>query len=78
MIDDELINAIANREEEHPALARLIELGRQKSFVTIDDILSLFPEAEQDVDQLEGFAAFALDPILVVRPGARLRIADRS
>lgn len=58
MIDDELINAIANREDEHPALARLIELGRQKSFVTIDDILSFFPEAEQDVDQLEeAFAA---------------------
>jgi len=58
MIDDELINTIANREDEHPALARLIELGRQKSFVTIDDILSFFPEAEQDVDQLEeAFAA---------------------
>jgi len=58
MIDEELINAIANREDEHPALARLIELGRQKSFVTIDDILSFFPEAEQDVDQLEeAFAA---------------------
>jgi RNA polymerase primary sigma factor len=58
MIDEELINAIANREDEHPALARLIALGRQKSFVTIDDILSFFPEAEQDVDQLEeAFAA---------------------
>lgn len=58
MIDEELINAIANRDDEHPALARLIELGRQKSFVTIDDILSFFPEAEQDVDQLEeAFAA---------------------
>ncbi len=58
MIDEELINAIANREDEHPALARLIEFGRQKSFVTIDDILSFFPEAEQEVDQLEeAFAA---------------------
>src|SRR4030065_758871 len=58
MIDEELINAIANREDEHPALARLIELGRKKSFVTIDDILTFFPEAEQDVDQLEeAFAA---------------------
>ncbi|MFC2043581.1 sigma-70 family RNA polymerase sigma factor, partial [Chloroflexota bacterium] len=32
---------------------RFFELGRQKSFVTIDDILALFPDAEQDVDQLE-------------------------
>jgi RNA polymerase primary sigma factor len=36
----------------------MIEMGRQKSYITIDDILSFFPEAEQDVDQLEeAFAA---------------------
>jgi RNA polymerase primary sigma factor len=58
MIDEELLNAIEEREEEHPALARLIDLGRQKGYVTIDDILTFFPEAEQDVDQLEeAFAA---------------------
>jgi RNA polymerase primary sigma factor len=57
MIDDELLSGI-DEPEEHPAIARLIELGRQKSFVTIDDILGFFPEAEQDVDQLEeAFAA---------------------
>ncbi len=53
MIDEELLNAIEERESEHPALARLIELGRQKGYVTIDDVLRFFPEAEQDVDQLE-------------------------
>jgi RNA polymerase primary sigma factor len=58
MIDEELLTAIEEREEEHPAIARLIELGRQKSFITIDDILHFFPEAETDVDQLEeAFAA---------------------
>jgi RNA polymerase primary sigma factor len=57
MIDNELLNEIGD-QDEHSAIARLIELGRQKSFVTIDDILSFFPEAEQDVDQLEeAFAA---------------------
>lgn len=40
-------------EEEYSAIARLIEMGRQKSFVTLDDILHFFPEAEQDVEQLE-------------------------
>lgn len=40
-------------DENYPAIARLIELGRQKSYVTIDDILALFPDAEQDVEQLE-------------------------
>jgi RNA polymerase primary sigma factor len=58
MIDEELLNDIEEHEDEHPAIARLIDLGRQKGFVTIDDILSFFPEAEQDVDQLEeAFAA---------------------
>jgi RNA polymerase primary sigma factor len=57
MINKELLNDISE-QEEHPALARLVELGRQKSYVTIDDILSFFPEAENDVDQLEeAFAA---------------------
>jgi RNA polymerase primary sigma factor len=40
-------------EEEFSTIARLIELGRQKSYVTLDDILHFFPEAEQDVEQLE-------------------------
>jgi RNA polymerase primary sigma factor len=57
MIDDELLTGI-EEPEEHSAIARLIELGRQKSYVTIDDILGFFPDAEQDVDQLEeAFAA---------------------
>ncbi len=56
MIDDELLRDMD--EQEHPAIARLIDLGRQKNYVTIDDILSFFPDAEQDVDQLEeAFAA---------------------
>ncbi len=56
MIDEELLHEMD--DQEHPAIARLIELGRQKNYVTIDDILGFFPDAEQDVDQLEeAFAA---------------------
>lgn len=54
MLDENLLNKLSEREDdENNAIARLIELGRQKSYVTIDDILGFFPEAEQDVDQLE-------------------------
>jgi RNA polymerase primary sigma factor len=57
MIESQLLHAMDERNERS-ALSRLIELGRQKTYVTIDDILSFFPEAEQDVDQLEeAFAA---------------------
>ena len=44
---------MVDEEEEYSALARLIELGRQKGYITLDDILHFFPEAEQDVEQLE-------------------------
>jgi RNA polymerase primary sigma factor len=40
-------------DEEHPSIAALTEQGREKGFVTIDDILRYFPEAERDIDQLE-------------------------
>ena len=41
------------QEEENPALEHLLEIGRERGFVTIDDILGVFPEAERDLDQLE-------------------------
>jgi RNA polymerase primary sigma factor len=53
MIDEELLSSIEEQEDRHNAVAKLIELGRKKTFVTYDDILQYFPEAEQDVDQLE-------------------------
>jgi RNA polymerase primary sigma factor len=66
MIEESLLSAIEKIDIEPlrsqsgslSAISRLLALGRKKSFVTIDDILSVFPDAEQDVDQLEdAFAA---------------------
>lgn len=53
------ISVIDEDEElEFSSLARLVQLGHQKTFITIDDILHFFPDAEQDVSQLEeAFAA---------------------
>ena len=57
-MEEELMNLGNEEYESDSAIAQLIEYGRQKSIVTIDDILKFFPEAEQDVDQLEeAFAA---------------------
>jgi RNA polymerase primary sigma factor len=54
-------------DEEHPALQQLLEVGRQKNFVTYDDILRFFPEAERDIDQLdEAHAALQAAGIEVV------------
>jgi len=44
---------MAAEDDNYTAIARLLDLGRQKSYITLDDILHFFPEAEQDVGQLE-------------------------
>ena len=67
---------MVDEEEEFSAIARLVELGRQKGYITLDDILHFFPEAEQDVEQLEeAFAAllsagiaYLEDEIMVEEP----------
>ncbi|MEA4811081.1 MAG: sigma-70 family RNA polymerase sigma factor [Anaerolineaceae bacterium] len=44
---------VIDEDGESPALARLLDLGRKKTYVTYDDILHIFPDAETDVDQLD-------------------------
>ena len=46
----EKIKVLQQEDEEegigHLKITRLIDIGKRKSYVTIDDILKLFPEAE--------------------------------
>ncbi len=39
-------------EYENP-LAHLLQIGRDKGYVTLDDISEIYPKAENNVDQLE-------------------------
>jgi RNA polymerase primary sigma factor len=58
VIDKNVLKDIGDGDDDFTPVARLIALGRQKTYVTIDDILQIFPEAERDVDKLEeAFAA---------------------
>ncbi|MEN8242243.1 MAG: sigma-70 family RNA polymerase sigma factor [Chloroflexota bacterium] len=58
VIDDDILEEISGKSEDFTPVAKLIQLGRKKTYVTIDDILKIFPEAERDVDKLEeAFAA---------------------
>ena len=58
VIDDDILEEISGKAEDYSPVAQLIQLGRKKTYVTIDDILNFFPEAERDVDKLEeAFAA---------------------
>jgi RNA polymerase primary sigma factor len=52
-IDENLLNAIEEQNENAYPVARILELGRDQGYVTIDDIVQFFPEAEQNIDQLE-------------------------
>ena len=52
-IDEDLISAIEENEEQDFPISRLIELGHEKGFVTLDDISEMLPEAELNVHQLE-------------------------
>ncbi len=60
MLDESLLNAIEASENplvegvsDLNTISQLLILGRKKGFVTLDDILGIFPDAERDVDQLE-------------------------
>jgi RNA polymerase primary sigma factor len=44
---------ILDVDQESTAVTRLLEFGRKKTYVTYDDILQFFPDAESDLDQLE-------------------------
>jgi RNA polymerase primary sigma factor len=58
VINNKILEDMNEDDAEFSPVARLIEMGRKKTYVTIDDILNFFPEAERDVDQLEeAFAA---------------------
>lgn len=42
-----------DEKSQSPNITRLLEFGKKKGYVTYDDILRFFPEAEHDMDQLE-------------------------
>ena len=52
-LDENLLSALEQKEEETFPIAQLVNEGRSKGFVTLEDILHLFPEAERSVEQLE-------------------------
>jgi len=66
-------------ELENPAIEQLIELGKDRGYITLDDILGAFPEAEQDLDQLEEmYAALLAAGINVVDESVEEESAERE
>lgn len=76
-MDDEILNT-TDVDDDSP-LSQLLELGRQKTYVTIDDLLRFFPEAEQDVEQLDdALSALQSNGIQYVEDGADSGIDDEE
>jgi len=48
-----MVNDKSNSGLNLSPIAKLIQIGRKKSYVTITDILKFFPDAEENVEQLE-------------------------
>lgn len=78
-VNDILDEITDGDNREYSPVAQLIELGRKKTYVTIDDILNFFPEAERDVDQLEeAFAALLSAGIPYVDDDTTIEPTDES
>jgi len=48
-----MVNEKSNKCPKSSPITKLIQLGRKKTYVTITDILKFFPDAEENVEQLE-------------------------
>ena len=57
---DQIADESTHVDEENAALEQLLEQGKERGYVTIDDILAVYPEAERDLDQLEAVYAALL------------------
>lgn len=79
IISENRLTAIEEKEEKLVPIARLVELGRRQGYITIDDILKVFPEAERDMDQLEeAFAALISAGIPYVEDVGTLEPSDKE
>ena len=52
-INERLLDEIEEQHESGYPIASLIVLGREKGFVTVDDISTIIPESERNIPQLE-------------------------
>jgi RNA polymerase primary sigma factor len=59
-INERLLEEIEEQHEKGYPIASLIELGREKGFVTFDDISTILPESERSINQLEEIFAALL------------------
>jgi RNA polymerase primary sigma factor len=68
----------SNGNKEISPLARLLQVGREKSFISTRDILEIFPEVEQEVDILDHVFASLLSAGIPYVEDVPLMIQDED
>jgi len=53
IINEQILEAIEEEKNDNIALARLIDFGRQQGYVTYEDILVYFPQAEKNINRID-------------------------
>lgn len=72
VIQKNLLEADEETGQPFFAVQQLVVLGRQKGYVTLDDLLQFFPEAEEEINQLdEVFAALMSAGVPYVEDGGQ-------
>jgi len=59
-LNESLLEEIEEQHESGYPIASLIELGREKGYVTLDDVSTILPESERSITQLEEIFAALL------------------
>ncbi|MDF1501171.1 MAG: sigma-70 family RNA polymerase sigma factor [Anaerolineales bacterium] len=66
-------------ELENPIVEQLIDLGKEQGYLVLDDILAAFPEAEEDLEQLdEAYAALTQVGIKILDDGTDGQVDPRN
>lgn len=70
MVEDTLLTREQTQKYNDPetTLAYLLKLGREKGFVSYDDVLHVMPEVENNIDQLEDIFVTLFDQGISVGP----------
>lgn len=66
-------------EFENPIVEQLIDLGKEQGYLVLEDILAAFPEAEEDLEQLdEAYAALTQVGIKILDDGTDGQVDPRN
>ncbi len=61
LLEEGAVQADVQSPNPQETLAHLLKLGREKGFVSYDEVLQVMPEAENDIEQLDDIFASLLD-----------------